>query len=169
MAPTPMTRYVTGPDRARFRFPEKVRASFGFLETDYGFSAESVDESHASWTSQRVTVTVVHGSGSYELDVLIRPTPRTPAGLLRALRGDGGTPFGLRDVASWRQAADILRQMPLIVEEPDDMHDALDRLAGWTRTLADPLLRGDFRQLRALDRAVTKNDREATKRFGRGE
>lgn len=159
-----MTRFSTGPDRAELDFLVRARSAFRFLEGEFGYSRGPDSPVHAKWTSRKAEVIVVHEAGSYELNVSFRPRILSPVGAWRSLRGDGTAPFSLADVAAWRQARDVLRQLPIVAETPEDVDRGLTLLAAWTRELGVPLLRAELAAIRSLDRVTVARAREATKR-----
>jgi hypothetical protein len=148
-------------------FERTAEDAFDYLVRDYGYEFVGGDSRRLRWRSPKVDITVQLDPRSAELDVLVRPRATTAAGVLRRLKGDGGTPLSLSDIAAWRHADNVLARLPAVAEDSAALVRTLPELARWVRELGDPLLRGAATDFAALDRDVAKRSAQATRRFTR--
>jgi hypothetical protein len=149
---------------SQFHFATRAQQAFAFVR-EYGYELSEANDTQVLWRSRKAEVTVRRDPRSYELEVHVRPRALTPAGALRAIKGDGAIPFSLADIAAWRAAPEALSHMSVVVENPDTLPESLAQLATWLRQLADPLLRGSSRDFWALDRSVAIRSKRVTKEF----
>jgi hypothetical protein len=152
---------------SRSDFERLAREAFAFLINDYGYAFAGGNRRRARWHSRKVDVTVHFDERSRELEVLLRPRALTRAGVLRVLKGDGGTPLSLADVAAWRRARAVLERLPAIVDQPELLAQRLGELAGALRDMGDPLLRAESQEFLAADRHVAEHAGRMTREFGR--
>ena len=148
-------------------FRRQASEAFSFLARDYDYALAEEDETRVIWRSSKVQVTVQWDLRSYELDILLRPLSVTPAGAFRTLKGDGRIELSLSDLASWKEAEEVLVQLPAVVESSTELPPALTQMAHWLRDLGGPLLRGSTQEFLALDRHVAKHAAAMTRHFGR--
>lgn len=161
--PTGMTNQSFAPDG----FPHLAQDAFDFLIHQYGYRLQEAGEHRVVWRSDKAEVAVEFDERARELDVLLRPRSLSHAGVLRTLRGDRTTPLGLADIASWRGARDVLKRLPVTVEPLDLLPARLEEMAQALRSVADPLLRGETREILAADRHMMEHARRMTRQFGR--
>lgn len=64
-----IARFLTEPGRERLGFTEAVKASFHFLEAEYGFQRVREEVTFVRYESSTVFVNVFHSRGSYEVGV----------------------------------------------------------------------------------------------------
>ncbi len=141
------------PDRSQIGFTEAVKSSFAFVN-EYGLELVQEEVTLVRYQSEKVSLTVYHGRGSYELGVEFERVDLC------------GEKFGLYDMLKWAKGAGKIEEIPTGGYQGSSrevVQRLVEEMAELVKRYAEPLLQGDAEIYQTLREQQSYDAAEYTK------